>query len=296
MKPWCTIVIPTFNGAKYLPAMISSLLDAVDQQCTVLFIDDASVDETLKIISAVSLPGTRILRNDRNLGLFATLNKALQEVETEYVSFVFQDNLVEREYFDQMHCLVENNPELNFFWTGYLNIDEYGKMILPALDTGREELFLPGRQSWMTTLQRGCLWTIGASTSKAERLRHHRFRTDLPQCGDHEFFLRAIREDGFLYLERPLVKIRIHKGNASFRYARRSLDLKETIGVYREQRSRFEADFDPALLLSLRKHLAYYVTRRFVHQAIRGSLLQAMKTLALLPGTMLSVPQGKSTH
>jgi hypothetical protein len=119
---------------------------------------------------------------------------------------------------------------------------------------------------------------------------------DLPQCGDHEFLLRAIREDAFLYLERPLIKLRNHRGNASFRYARRSLDLKETIMVYREQRSRFEADFDPALLLTLRRHLAYYVTRRFVHQAIRGSLLQAIKTLALLPRTMLSLPQEESVY
>src|SRR6266496_697049 len=106
MIPWCTILIPTFNGARYLPAMIPSLLDAIDQQCTVLFIDDASVDETLEIISAVTLPGTRIVRNDRNRGLFATLNIALQQVETEYVSLVFQDNLTEREYFKRLHLLV----------------------------------------------------------------------------------------------------------------------------------------------------------------------------------------------
>jgi glycosyltransferase involved in cell wall biosynthesis len=296
MRPWCTILIPTFNGARYLPALISSLSDAVDRQCTVLFIDDASVDQTLEIISAVSLPGTRILRNDRNLGLFATLNRALREVKTEYVSLVFQDNLIEQDYFEQMRLVIEQNPEVPFLWTGVTAIDEFGSVVWHGLDTGHVKLFSPGRQSWIAALQRGCFWTIGASTSKTERLRYHAFRTDLLQCGDHEFLLRAIREDAFLYLERPLVKLRDHRGNASFKYARRSLDLKESILVYREQRSRLEADFDPALLLSLRKHLAYYVTRRFVHQAIRGALLQAVRTLALLPGTMLSLPQGKSAH
>jgi glycosyltransferase involved in cell wall biosynthesis len=271
-------------------------LDAVDEECTVLFIDDASVDETLEIVSAAALPGKRILRNDSNLGLFATLNKALEEIETEYVSLIFQDNLIERDYFKQMRLLVERYPEINFFWTGYSIIHEFGRAIEPGLNTGREELFPPGRQSWTAALQRGCLWTIGASTSKTERLRHYGFRTDLPQCGDYELFLRAVREDAFLYLERPLAKLRLHRGNASLRYARRSLDLKETILVYREQRSRFAADFDRGLLLSLRRHLAYYVTRRFVHQAIRGSLPQAINTLALLPGTMLPLPQAKSAH
>jgi glycosyltransferase involved in cell wall biosynthesis len=276
--------------------LISSLLDAVDQQCVVLFIDDASVDETLKIISAVSLHGTRILRNDRNLGLFATLNIALEQVETEYVSLVFQDNLIDSEYFKQMRPLVTRNPEINFFWTGITAIDELGRVIWHGLDTGREQLFSPGRQSWIAVFQRGCYWTIGASTSKTERLRHHGFRTDLPQCGDGEFLLRAIREDAFLYLERPLVKLRNHRGNASFRYARKSLDLKELILVYREQRSRFEADFDPELLRSLRRNLSYYITRRFVHQAIRGSLMQAIKTLALLRETVLLLPQENSTR
>jgi glycosyltransferase involved in cell wall biosynthesis len=296
MRPWCTILIPTFNGAEYLPALIASVLNAVDERCNILFIDDASVDDTLEIISVVSLPGTRILRNDRNLGLFATLNKALQEVETEYVSLVFQDNLIDREYFRQMHRLVEKHPEISFFWTGFTPIDEFGRVIWHGLDTGREELFLPGRQSWIAALQLGCFWTIGASTSKTQRLRDHGFRTDLAQCGDHEFLLRAIRDDAFLYLERSLVNVRNHRGNASLNYARRSLDLKETIVVYREQRSRFEEDFDPALLRSLRRHLAYYVTRRFVHQAIRGSLLASIKTLGLLPGTMLAIPQENSAH
>src|SRR5215472_54183 len=195
MRPWCTIIIPTYNGARYLPALISSLFDAVDQQCVVLFIDDASVDETLDIISAVSLYGTRILRNDRNLGLFATLNIALQEVKTEYVSLVFQDNLIDRKYFEQMRLLVKRNPEIDFFWTGVTAIDEFGEVVWHGLDTGCEQLFSPGRQSWIAALQRGCFWTIGASTSKTERLTHHGFRTDLPQNGDHEFLLRVIRED-----------------------------------------------------------------------------------------------------
>src|SRR5262245_35277019 len=111
MRPWCTILVPTFNGSKHLPELISSLSDAVDEECAVLFIDDASVDETLEIVSAVALPGKRILRNDWNLGLFATLNKALQEVETAYVSLMFQDNLVDPRYFQQMRALVAINPE-----------------------------------------------------------------------------------------------------------------------------------------------------------------------------------------
>jgi GT2 family glycosyltransferase len=262
--------------------MISSLSVAADEQCVVLFIDDASVDDTLTIISAVSIPGTRILRNDRNLGLFATLNRGLREVETEYVGLSFQDNLIDMGYYLQMRRISQQYPEVSFFWTGVDTIDENDKVLRHGLDTGREELISPGRQPWMGALRRGCFWTIGASISKTERLRHHGFRPDLPQCGDYEFLLRAIRRDAFLYLERPLVKLRIHPENASFRYARRSLDLKETILVYSEQLARFGSDFDHVLLASLRKKLAFYITRRFIHHAIRGALLQAVKTLALL--------------
>jgi glycosyltransferase involved in cell wall biosynthesis len=296
VRPWCTILVPTFNGARYLPELISSLTDAVDQECAILFIDDASVDETWQIISAASPRGARLVRNQRNLGLFATLNIALREVQTEYVSCVFQDNLVERGYFKQMRLLIERNPEVNFFWSEITRIDESGEVVRPGLDTGREQLLLPGRESWMTALRLGCFWTIGASISKTERLRHHGFRTDLPQCGDYEFLLRVIREDAFLYFERPLIKLRIHRGNASFRHARRSVDLKETILLYGEQRFRFAADFDPALLFSMRRQLAYYVTRRIVHHAIRGSLLQAVKTLVLLPRAALLIPQKNSAY
>jgi glycosyltransferase involved in cell wall biosynthesis len=274
--------------------LISSLLDAADQEYPVLFIDDASIDETLEIISAAPLCRKRILLNQPNLGLFATLNNALQEVETEYVSLIFQDNLIERAYFQQMRLLIERYPQVSFFWTEITEIDEFDRIIRYGLDTCREELILPGCQPWRDVLRRGCVWTIGASISKTERLRHHRFRSDLPQCGDYEFLLRAIREDVFLYFERPLIKLRNHRGNASFRYSLRSIDIKETILVYREQWSRFEADFDPALRLSLRRSLVYHIMRRSVSQARRGFLLQAIKTLALLPKAALSFPHGRS--
>src|SRR5689334_2449514 len=103
MRPWCTILIPTFNGQKYLSKLISAFNHIVDEGCLFLFVDDASMDDSVEIISK-AMPHSRLLRNDCNLGLYPTINRALEYVKTDYVSVVFQDDVIESAYLQQMKC------------------------------------------------------------------------------------------------------------------------------------------------------------------------------------------------
>ena len=254
-----------------------------------LFIDDASMDETVAIVSESDLPRVRLMRNERNYGLFGTLNRALNAVETDYVSLVFPDDTVETTYLQEMRRLVERHPYVSFLWAGYTNIGDLGETIWIGRDSGREEIIPPGVQPWNAALRRGCYWTISGSVSKTARLRHHGFRADLPQCGDYEFLLRAIRQDTFLYYERLLTRLRIHPAQASHRYWWRSTDLREYLLLYREQKLRFKADFDTTLQTHFARKFAVKVARRSLQQASRGLFREALGTAALFPKMLQSV-------
>lgn len=283
MNAWCTIVVPTYNGQRYLRELISSLLRSSTDGCRYLFIDDASTDHSIEIIMSSGLPRTQFLYNERNIGLYPTINKALNNVETDYISLVFQDDVIEDNYLAQMKHLTAAYPQASFLWSEITIIDETGKDRTVGLDTGRVEVIPPGVPAWRSGITRGTFWTISGSLSKTTRLRHYGFRTDLPHCADYDFLLRSIRKDTFLYIERPLVKIRTHSEQASARHLASALDLSEKMMIYLDQRIKYKNDFDLSLRLSTFLRQSRRAVRRALGQAIRGNLRQACSTLLLLP-------------
>ncbi len=286
---WCTVVVPVFNGKKYLGELISSLRRSSDERYPYLFIDDASTDGSAEIVAASRLPGMRLLRNEHNLGLYATINKALDYVQTEYISLIFQDDVVEDNYFREMKNLAAAHPHASFLWAEITIIDHAGKTCNKGLDTRRIEVIPPGLDAWRAAVRRGTFWTISGSVSKKGRLRHHGFRADLPHCGDFDFLLRAIREDVFVYYERPLTKIRVHAGQASAGNLAKSVDFAERLAIYRDQKSRFTGDFDLSLRLATCRKEVGLIGRRALGQAGRGNFRQACSTLTLLHDVVRSI-------
>jgi glycosyltransferase involved in cell wall biosynthesis len=282
-------LVPTYNGAKYLPVLLKSLVPAIDAGCALLFVDDGSTDDSLEIAASCAFPAKSILRNTRNIGLFATLNRGLSVVASDYVLLIFQDDVMNAEYMQYMMPLVRNFPEASFLWAGIDDIDGNGAVLRRGLDTGRVEVIRPGSEPWRDVLYNGTVWTISGSLSKTDRLKHYGFRPDLPHLGDYDFLLRAIRHDTFIYFERPLIQVRMHPGQTSFRHGRQSVDLSERILVYKEQRIRFRQEFDLVMRRRVLGRTGYQIMRRSAGQAVRGRSRQALATLGLLPKLALAL-------
>src|SRR5262249_6454523 len=157
---------PLFNGETYLGELISSLVKSANEELHLLFIDDASSDRSVELVLASRLPAMQLIRNKNNLGLYATLNKALDCVETEYVSLLFQDDAVEDTYFEEMKQLAATYGEANFLWAAITIMDHAGKECAKGQDTGRVEIIPPGVDAWRDAIRRGTFWTISGSMSK----------------------------------------------------------------------------------------------------------------------------------
>jgi hypothetical protein len=223
-----------------------------------------------------------VIENSRNIGLYPTINKAASVVTSEYLALIFQDDMVTDTYLEQMKDVVRRYPQATFLWAAIDEIDETGTLRTRGLDTGRIEVIMPGPSAWRSALNRGTFWTISGSVSKTEALRWYRFCEDLPHCGDFEFLLRTIRKEVFLYFERPLIRIRIHPGQASAGNLRTSQDLRQYIDVYRRQKTANANDFSTVLQLQLLSKLFKLVILRALGQAKRGEGIQACSTLMLL--------------
>ncbi len=95
------ILIPTYNGAKYLKTQLDSILNQSYPNWRILIRDDGSTDGTLGIIQdwKCSNPGKLFLFEDRDkgLGVSQSFGRLLTESTAPYVMFCDQDDFWDSE-------------------------------------------------------------------------------------------------------------------------------------------------------------------------------------------------------
>lgn len=91
MKTW--VVIPTLDGRERLLRTLDSLRGQVEPE-TVVVVDNASADGTATAV-AERHPGVRVLRNARNLGFGAAINRAALELDGDHLVLVNNDVVCE---------------------------------------------------------------------------------------------------------------------------------------------------------------------------------------------------------
>lgn len=103
-----SVVIPVFNGEKYLPACLDSLRNQFRQPDEIIVIDDGSTDSTPLILAdyASRLPAMRVVRQE-NQGVSVARNLGLQQARGQYVSFLDADDFFEPDMLARMLELAE---------------------------------------------------------------------------------------------------------------------------------------------------------------------------------------------
>ncbi len=87
-----SVVMATYNGERYLPVQLASVLGQLRGDDELVIVDDGSSDGTLALIEALGSPHVRLHRNPRNLGVRRTFERALALARHEVVFFCDQDD------------------------------------------------------------------------------------------------------------------------------------------------------------------------------------------------------------
>lgn len=83
--PKVTVLMPVYNGEKYLKDAIESILNQDFIDFEFLIFNDGSTDGSEKIILSFSDSRIKLINNEKNIGLVNTLNKGLDSSLGEYI-------------------------------------------------------------------------------------------------------------------------------------------------------------------------------------------------------------------
>lgn len=200
-----SIVLPTFNGAKYVGKAIDSCLNQSYTSFELVVVDDASTDATPVMLAryASADPRIKIITHGTNMGLPAALNTGHESAAGMYMSWTSDDNILKQNFLMDLVCFLEDNPACDYVYSDFDVIDADGNIIDHVKVDAPEAWIRPGARN--------------ASFLYRRRLyeRTGRYDSNMTLGEDWDYWLRAYKQHRFAPLNTSLYQYRVHMGALS---------------------------------------------------------------------------------
>ena len=99
-----SIIVPVYNGEKYLKRCINSLISQTYKNIEIIIINDGSTDETINICKSYSDRRIKLV-NNTNHGVSYSRNDGIKKSTGDYITFIDADDWIESD------C-IENNVRI----------------------------------------------------------------------------------------------------------------------------------------------------------------------------------------
>lgn len=107
------VIVATFNQGKYLDRCLRSLLaQNGNPNYRIICVNDGSTDETESILQQY-VPEITVIKNERNLGLPASVNVAIKSSVSEYIVRVDSDDYVSRDFLRLLALTLDLNKKIS---------------------------------------------------------------------------------------------------------------------------------------------------------------------------------------
>jgi glycosyltransferase involved in cell wall biosynthesis len=206
--PLVSIVLPTYNGARYLPEAIRTCLDQTYRNIELVVVDDASTDGTPEVLASVGDPRLRVIRHEVNRKLPGALNTGFAAARGDYLTWTSDDNRYMPVAVERMLTYLQARPDTAFVCAGYVFINPDGSRADRPPRAPGPIWLLPVRN------------VIGACflyrREVAEKIGPYNESCFLAE--DYEYWLRVQRRFRIGVIPEPLYEYRQHETSLSSTY------------------------------------------------------------------------------
>jgi len=205
--PRIAVLLPVYNGGKFLAEAVDSVLRQTFADFELLAIDDGSTDVTAEILGRIRDPRLRILRFAENRGLVEALNAGIRETRSELIARMDADDICLPERFARQVAFLDAHPEVGFCGTWMRTFGAFKALTDPPVSHEgiRASLFFCFALAHPTLMMR-----------RAVQERHGLWYNDeFRYAEDLDLFLRAAEVTRMANIPEVLALNRIHGGEIS---------------------------------------------------------------------------------
>lgn len=134
------IGMPVYNGARFLPAALDSLVGQSFRDWRLLLSDNGSIDETGAIARVFAARDDRIryVQHPINRGPYFNFKYVMDQADSPYFMWAAADDVWEPQFLEACVDHLDDNPHIGLAFTGVDAIDSFGRVIrgcptLPSL-------------------------------------------------------------------------------------------------------------------------------------------------------------------
>lgn len=230
-----SIIIPVYNGEKYIQKCLESIYSQLDESTEVIIIDDGSTDNTLEIIFGLIYAGGKDssfkVISVPNGGVSLARNIGLDNATGEYLSFVDADDIVTPNYISVINEAIESKPSIIEF--GFRMIDLQGKIIVDNFFL-HNNFGMHSALSLIDTVFAKCIWYPVLRVFQKELFHELRFPVGVRFCEDLMTLSQAYKRAISVFaLSQVLYEYRINSAGATLNikpdYAENLIDFYRSI-------------------------------------------------------------------
>lgn len=207
--PTVSILLPVYNGEKYLADVMESILSQTYSDFEVVVVDDGSTDGSVEIIRAYADKDTRVRLICHTHGFIDTLNKGLAECQGTYIARMDADDKMKPERLERQVTVMDGNPDIAFCASYMQRMD--GEEIFNSGLSGKIERLA-------TTLLLGNFISHPTVMLRRKFLEEHHLQycKGYDYAEDYKLWTEVAEVGGSLYIiPEPLVEYRMSDGQVS---------------------------------------------------------------------------------
>jgi len=197
-RPKVSIILPVYNGAKYLKDSIDSCLNQSYSNFELIVIDDCSSDETPMIVQSYQDKRIKYIRNDTNKRLPTSLNIGFAQATGDYLTWTSDDNFYASDAIEKMVCFLTEKGQ-DFVYCNYYTFADSDKDKKELVNLPSPPVFNkinPIRACFMYS--RKVMEAIGDYDPQKELIE------------DYDYWIRISKKFPMRHIEEPLYFYRYH--------------------------------------------------------------------------------------
>lgn len=247
-----SIIMPSYNTAKYIAESIQSVQVQSYKEWELLIVDDCSTDQTDEVVKPYLVDERiRYLKNAKNSGAAVSRNYALREAKGRWIAFLDSDDLWTADKLEKQIRFMEENG-YHFSYTNYAEIDVDGKANGITVSGPRRIT----KQGMFNYCWPGCL-TVMYDAAKIGLIQI----ADIKKNNDYAMWLKVCRKaDCYLLDENLALYRRGRVGSIS------THSIKRLIGWHYKLHKEAEGQNSLAVLFNTGRNLVFgfYKKKRYV--------------------------------
>lgn len=112
MSPTASVIMAVYNASQFLKEAIDSILSQSYKNYELIIVNDCCIDNSVQIIQSYNDSRIRLIHNEANIGLAASLNKGIALSKGKYIIRMDDDDLCHPGRFEKQIKYMENHPDV----------------------------------------------------------------------------------------------------------------------------------------------------------------------------------------